>query len=203
MLLLASSTGGNKRQVERHRPAAADRASCSALFRVKNSRMSHAPESGTEFLAELGSEIGVPDSPSAGLVPLLDKILKQLNCSAGTIHLLDSSSGMLKLAAARGMPDVVLGKIEAIPIGKGMAGIAAERREAVQVCNLQTDTSGVVRPGARDTKMEGSVAAPMVSAAGELRGTIGVAKPVPYEFTASECDLLMQVGKLLADRLPT
>lgn len=133
----------------------------------------------------------------------LEKILARFGCSAGTIHLLETNSGLLKLEAARGMPDVVLEKIGTIPVGKGMAGIAAERREAVQVCNLQTDTSGVVRPGARDTKMEGSVAAPMISTAGELRGTLGIAKAVPYDFTNEECELLLRVGRLFADRLPT
>lgn len=82
-----------------------------------------------------------------------------------------------------------------------MAGIAAERGEPVQVCNLQTDSSGVVRPGARDTKMEGSIAAPMLDSAGALKGTLGVAKPVAYDFTALECDLLMKAGRLIAEHL--
>src|SRR6266513_2240608 len=131
------------------------------------------------------------DSQSDGLSQVLELLIQRFDCTTGTVHLLDEKSGMLKLAAHRGIPDVVLDKIQVIPVGKGMAGIAAERREPVQVCNLQTDTSGVVRPGARDTKMEGSVAAPMIGADGALKGTLGIAKPVPYEFTAEECDLLM------------
>lgn len=155
------------------------------------------------FLASLDTNSDAAESVSQQLGPNLDKILAQFGCSAGTIHLFNPEFGLLKLTAARGMPEVVLTKIETIPVGKGMAGIAAERREPVQVCNLQTDTSGVVRPGARDTKMEGSVAVPMISSDGELRGTLGVAKPVPYEFSPSECDLLLKIGRLFADRLPT
>lgn len=132
---------------------------------------------------------------------VLDELLHHFQCSAGTIHLL-AGSGFLELAAQRGLPEVVVGKITTIPIGKGMAGIAAERREPVQVCNLQTDTSGVVRPGARDTKMEGSLAAPMIGADGAIKGTLGIAKPVPYEFTPEECDLLMKVGALIATHFP-
>jgi L-methionine (R)-S-oxide reductase len=59
-----------------------------------------------------------------------------------------------------------------------------------------------VRPGARDTKMEGSVAAPMIAADGALKGALGIAKPVPYEFTPEECDLLMKVGSLIAAHFP-
>jgi L-methionine (R)-S-oxide reductase len=132
---------------------------------------------------------------------ILDDLLQHFQCSAGTIHLL-AESGFLELTAQRGLPEFVVAKITTIPVGKGMAGIAAERREPVQVCNLQTDTSGVVRPGARDTKMEGSVAAPMIGTDGALKGTLGVAKPVPYDFTPDECDLLMKVGAQIAAHVP-
>ncbi len=131
------------------------------------------------------------------LESILDELLHTFQCSAGTIHL-RAESGFLELAAQRGLPEVVVAKIKTIPFGKGMAGIAAERRETVQVCNLQTDTSGVVRPGARDTKMEGSVAAPMIRADGAVKGALGVAKSVPYDFTPEECDLLMEVGARIA-----
>ncbi len=84
-----------------------------------------------------------------------------------------------------------------------MAGLAAERRKPVQVCNLQTDESGDVRPGGKDTKMAGSVAAPMFDAAGELVGTLGVAKPVAYDFSDEEMQLLERsVGRLPPDSSP-
>ena len=117
--------------------------------------------------------------------------------SCGTIHLLDATDGMLHLKAQRGLPPPVLDKVQVIPVGKGMAGIAAERKEPVQVCNLQTDDSGVARPGAKMTQMEGSVAVPILKE-GEVRGTLGVAKPSAYDFSEQETDLLMAVGALLA-----
>lgn len=154
-----------------------------------------------DFLASLRAELGNGSDLAQRLPLVLDRILTRFDCPAGTIHLLDPHSQLLKLGAARGMPDVVLMKIATIPVGKGMAGIAAERREPVQICNLQTDTSGVVKPGARETKMEGSVASPMISSSGELKGTLGVAKPVPYDFPETECDLLLKIGEFLADHL--
>jgi putative methionine-R-sulfoxide reductase with GAF domain len=86
-----------------------------------------------------------------------------------------------------------------IPVGKGMAGIAAQRREVVQMCNLQTDESGVARPSAKETKVEGSMAAPILLN-GKLYGTLGVAKPVPYEFNQHEIDTLMQIGERIASK---
>lgn len=158
--------------------------------------------SSDEILETVSAKLRAPGELRARLERVLDELLREFECFAGTIHLL-GGSGLLELAAQRGLPEFVVAKIERIPVGKGMAGIAAERREAVQVCNLQTDTSGVVRPGARDTKMEGSVTAPMLAADDALRGALGIAKPVPYEFTAAECDLLMRIGGLLAAQLPT
>lgn len=85
--------------------------------------------------------------------------IQYFGCSTGTLHLLDAND-LLRLEAQKGIPDFLLPKVASIPIGKGMAGIAAERRKPVEMCNLQTDSSGVARPAAKDTKMEGSLAAP-------------------------------------------
>lgn len=127
---------------------------------------------------------------------VLDQTLARLDCPLGTIHVL-GASGELELAAQRGLPPPVIAKVTRVPIGRGMAGIAAERKEPVQVCNLQSDDSGVVRPGAKLTMMEGSIACPMLLD-GEVRGVLGVAKPVPYEFTKAETELLMLAGRTLA-----
>ena len=131
---------------------------------------------------------------------ILEQLLAHFQCPVGTVHLLDKATGMLRLAAQRGLPPPVLDKVGVIPIGKGMAGIAAERMEPVQVCNLQHDASGVVRPGAKLTRMEGSLAAPMLDG-DRLFGVLGVAKPVEYEFTRDETAALMAVGHALSERL--
>jgi L-methionine (R)-S-oxide reductase len=131
---------------------------------------------------------------------LLNEILTTFDCSTGTIHTLDRSTNLLHLKAYKGIPEFLLPKMTVIPIGKGMAGVAAQRREPVQICNLQTDESGVARPSARDTKMEGSMTAPLMLD-GELYGTLGIAKPVPYDFTQEETDALMEIGKALSRRI--
>jgi L-methionine (R)-S-oxide reductase len=125
---------------------------------------------------------------------LLSDVIAAFDCSTGTIHTLSDESHLLELQAQQGIPDFLLPKMSVIPIGKGMAGIAAERRRPVEMCNLQTDDSGVARPAAKDTKVEGSIAAPMMLE-GKLFGTLGIAKPVPYDFTPEENENLMRIGK--------
>jgi signal transduction protein with GAF and PtsI domain len=127
---------------------------------------------------------------------ILDKVLARFDCPLGTVHVM-GAGGDLELRTHRNLPPPVIEKVMRVPIGKGMAGIAAERKEPVQVCNLQTDASGVVRPGAKLTQMEGSIACPML-AGDRVVGVLGVAKPVPYEFSKAETELLMAVGKTLA-----
>jgi len=128
---------------------------------------------------------------------LLDRIISAFGCSTGTLHTLDRETNLLMLKSQKGIPEFLLPKMSVIPIGKGMAGIAAERRQPVEMCNLQTDESGVARPAAKETKVEGSIAVPMMLA-GELFGTLGIAKPVPYDFTKEESDALLEIGEEIA-----
>ncbi|GAA4408532.1 hypothetical protein GCM10023187_30560 [Nibrella viscosa] len=131
---------------------------------------------------------------------LLTEILTAFDCTTGTIHTLDPNTNLLHLKAYQGIPEFLLTKMAVIPVGKGMAGVAAERRQPVQICNLQTDESGVARPSARDTKVEGSMTAPLMLD-GELYGTLGIAKSIPYDFTDEETDALMQIGEAISRKL--
>lgn len=130
----------------------------------------------------------------------LENTIDHFECSTGTLHFLKPGTSILKLQAQKGIPDFLLPKVSAIPIGKGMAGIAAERMKPVEMCNLQTDESGVARPAAKETKVEGSLAAPLLYQ-GKLYGTIGIAKPVPYDFTEEEISLLMTIGESICQKI--
>ncbi len=130
----------------------------------------------------------------------LSQTLSLFDCSTGTLHVLDPKDKILHLKAQVGIPEFLLQKMSRIPVGKGMAGIAAERMEAVQVCNLQTDDSGVVRPGAKDTKVEGAITAPLILN-GKLFGTLGIAKKVPYDFTEEETTDLKTIDRTIAEKI--
>ncbi|MEH2223433.1 GAF domain-containing protein [Nostoc sp.] len=131
---------------------------------------------------------------------LLTEILVAFDCSTGSIHTLDKDSQLLHVKAYQGIPELLLPKMTIIPIGKGMAGVAAERKRPVQICNLQTDESGVARPSAKETKVEGSIAVPLMLN-GRLHGTLGIAKPIPYEFTAEEEETLMEIGEAISRKI--
>ena len=92
----------------------------------------------------------------------LAKVATDFGCATGTLHRFDPADQHLKLVAHLGIPPQLMPVIQSIPVGKGIAGVAAERREAVELCNLQTDTSGVAKPGAKQTQVMGSLAVPVL-----------------------------------------
>jgi L-methionine (R)-S-oxide reductase len=134
------------------------------------------------------------------MTPSLSDILTQFGCVTGTLHRLDPADGLLHLVASQGIPEALMPVIGKIPVGKGIAGLAAERREPIELCNLQTDTSGAARPEAKQTQVQGSIAVPVLL--GErLVGTLGIGKLVPYEFTEGEKQQLLALGSKLATSL--
>ena len=130
---------------------------------------------------------------------VLDVILQAFECQTGTLHKWNDLHAVLDLVAERGIPRELMDKIERIPMGKGIAGQAAERMEAVQICNLQNDTSGVARPRSKKTQVGGSVAVP-IDMGGLLMGTLGIGKLVPYEFSPEETADLMKVAMNIAEK---
>jgi L-methionine (R)-S-oxide reductase len=131
---------------------------------------------------------------------LLAEILAAFDCSTGTIHTLDQDSQLLHLKAYQGIPEFLLPKMTVIPIGKGMAGVAAKRKQPVQICNLQTDGQGVAKPSAKETQVKGSITVPLILN-GQLYGTLGIAKPVSYEFTPKEQETLMEIGEAISRKI--
>lgn len=101
---------------------------------------------------------------------------------------------MLHLLAHAGVPEFLLEKVAVIPFGKGIAGAAAERRESVELCNLQQDLGGVAKEDARKTGVSGSIAVPVFSETGEVIGALGIGKVVPYEFTGEEKERLAKIS---------
>ncbi|HKX00738.1 MAG TPA: GAF domain-containing protein [Bryobacteraceae bacterium] len=135
----------------------------------------------------------------------LDQVLRltmeHFGADTGTIHLLESDGVLHLKAASAGIPEPVLKAVELVPIGKGMAGLAVQRKEPVSVCNLQTDSSGNARPGARATGMEGALVVPILRNEDAV-GALGIANRAPRTFTAEETALLTSIGRAIAANAP-
>lgn len=128
---------------------------------------------------------------------VLQAVIQDFGGSTGTLHRLDPSDNLLKLVAHQGIPPQLMPVVGVIPIGKGIAGAAAERREPVELCNLQADLGGVAKEGARQTNVQGSLAVPVLEG-DTLRGTIGVGLMVPHDFTEEEKARLLGFAQEIA-----
>jgi L-methionine (R)-S-oxide reductase len=92
----------------------------------------------------------------------LKAFLLRHDAVAGTVHVtLPDDGDMLALRAAVGIPPKVQEITARVPRGKGMAGLALERGTPVSTCNLQTDSTGDVRPGAKAVAAQAAVALPI------------------------------------------
>jgi L-methionine (R)-S-oxide reductase len=149
------------------------------------------------LLEEIECRLASGGPTESNLHDVLDKTLAHFGGAAGTIHTLEPESALLSLRAYRGIPESLLIRVQTIPVGKGMAGLAAERRQPVQVCNLQTEASGLAKPAAKENKMEGSIAVPMLLE-DCLGGVLGIAKPMAHEFSEAETNLLLNIGAAIA-----
>ena len=127
-------------------------------------------------------------------------VLAELDADTGTVHKLAADGALHLEAHAGGIPDGLLPVIRRIPVGKGIAGLAVERREPVDMCNLQTDASGDAKPGAKATGAKGSICVPLMKD-GKAVGALGVATARERQFSGEETALLMEVGAALADTL--
>lgn len=122
----------------------------------------------------------------------LENIVRDFAADTGSIHLLEN--GVLMLKAHIGLPPHIVSVVSVVPIGKGMAGLAAERNEPVSVCNLQTDDSGKFPSGAKATGVNGAIVVPIRNAAGQMNGTLGIGVHRDYEYSKDEIERLLNLA---------
>ncbi|HKQ68338.1 MAG TPA: GAF domain-containing protein [Polyangiaceae bacterium] len=131
----------------------------------------------------------------------LEAILEATHTGSGTVHLMAAGETVMKLFASKNIPPFVLEKVQLIPVGKGMGGVAVEKRQPVTTCNLQTDDAGgVIRQGARETGVQGALAVPMIHGDDAI-GALGVATQMPRDFTRVEIDEILAMGSALGRAL--
>jgi signal transduction protein with GAF and PtsI domain len=134
----------------------------------------------------------------------LEKILRdtlaKFNSETGTIHKLHEPTQLLRLLAQAGLPPQLLDVVSIIPVGKGIAGECAQKNRPVTICNLQTDTSGVAKPGAKQTGVGGAVCVPIRNGE-KIIGTFGIGTKREHEYSAVEINALQDIANSLAGQL--
>jgi L-methionine (R)-S-oxide reductase len=118
----------------------------------------------------------------------LRQILAEVSATSGTVHIHENDG--LRLAAAVNIPPPVQQIVQWVPNGKGMAGLALQRREPIQTCNLQEDRSGAVKPGAKAVNAQAAIAIPVQDSSGNVLSVVGIAFQDEREFTPADIEKL-------------
>jgi L-methionine (R)-S-oxide reductase len=134
------------------------------------------------------------------LEKILRETLAKFNSETGTIHRLDEETQLLHLVAQAGLPPQLLDIVKTIPVGKGIAGETAQKNRPVTICNLQTDTSGVARPAAKQTGVGGAVCVPIRNG-DKIVGTFGIGTVREHQYSAAEINAVQAIANSLAESL--
>jgi signal transduction protein with GAF and PtsI domain len=137
---------------------------------------------------------------TADLEKILRDTLAQFNSETGTIHKLHAPTQLLRLVAQVGLPPQLLDIVTIIPVGKGIAGETAAKNLPVTICNLQTDTSGVAKPGAKQTGVGGALCVPIREDENVI-GTFGIGTRREHEYSAKEINALQEISDRVASLL--
>lgn len=125
----------------------------------------------------------------------LERFLDEFGAVAGSVH--EQRGTDLHLTAAQNLPSPVIAAVAVVPHGKGMAGLAQVNKEPVQTCNLQTDDSGAIKPGAKAVNAQAAIAVPVLSHAGEVLAVVGAAWMEEGEIGPDrECELMLAARSL-------
>jgi L-methionine (R)-S-oxide reductase len=130
------------------------------------------------------------------LPQILHVLLEKFHSETGTIHRLDRENQLLYLIAQVGLPPQILAVVKTIPAGKGIAGQVIAQNKPVTICNLQTDTSGVAKPGAKQTGVGGALCVPLRDG-DKTVGTIGIGTTRQHEYTPDETRELEEIARLI------
>ena len=125
----------------------------------------------------------------------LESLVAQLGAVAGTVHVQRGED--LYLTAAHNIPPHVVAIVAHVPHGKGMAGVAQVKKQPVQTCNLQTDETGNIKPGAKAVNAQAAIALPVLNEAGTVRAVVGIAWTKEGEIGQDEEIALMKLAAAL------
>lgn len=153
----------------------------------------------SQLRGQLETTLKTISERNVALQELLPLILSDFQSETGTLHWLDAEKQLLQLGAQAGLPPQMLDVVKTIPVGKGIAGQTVAQNKPVTICNLQTDNSGVAKPGAKQTGVGGALCVPMYRD-GKIVGTLGIGTRRQHEYTAEETERLQDVANLIASR---
>ncbi|PJZ26644.1 serine/threonine protein phosphatase [Leptospira hartskeerlii] len=127
---------------------------------------------------------------------LLDKVLEFLEAKAGTIYLADPTLEVLRVLAARGIPEEAIHNIQ-VPYGEGISGWVAKEKQSLLIQNLEEDPR-YDKSAKYKFEANSLISAPLLFR-GELLGVISVNnKYSGFAFTHADLEMLGAIANRLS-----
>ncbi|MEI1280458.1 GAF domain-containing SpoIIE family protein phosphatase [Leptospira venezuelensis] len=127
---------------------------------------------------------------------LLDKVLEFLEAKAGTIYLADPTLEVLRVLAARGIPEDAIHNIQ-VPYGEGISGWVAKEKQSLLIQNLDEDPR-YDKSAKYKFEANSLISAPLLFR-GELLGVISVNnKYSGFAFTHADLEMLGAIANRLS-----
>jgi L-methionine (R)-S-oxide reductase len=150
----------------------------------------------SEFLKQIEALLAQPQP----LEPVLHAVLKHFHSETGTIHRARCGKTNASTCAQVGLPPQMLEVVKTIPVGKRIAGQVIAQSRPVTICNLQTDTSGVAKPGAKQTGVGGALCVPLRNG-DKIVGTLGIGTARQHEYSPDEMRKLEDIARLIGAQI--
>jgi hypothetical protein len=138
--------------------------------------------------------------PNAAHQQWLEEFLTAFDAVAGSVH--EQRGEDLFLTAAKNLPPPVISAVAHVPRGKGMAGLAQVRKSAVQTCDLQTDNTGAVKPGAKAVNARAGIAVPVLTPGGDVLAVVGAAWMTEGDISPDREQVIIQAAASLPISVP-
>ncbi|TGK04485.1 GAF domain-containing protein [Leptospira selangorensis] len=127
---------------------------------------------------------------------LLDKVLEFLEAKAGTIYIADPTLEVLRVLAARGIPEEAIHNIQ-VPYGEGISGWVAREKQSLLIQNLDEDPR-YDKSAKYKFEANSLISAPLLFR-GELLGVISVNnKYSGFAFTHADLEMLGAIANRLS-----
>jgi L-methionine (R)-S-oxide reductase len=130
----------------------------------------------------------------------LRTVLAHFKCEIGTIHRIEPDGKLHLRAHTEGIPAPILEASRVIPLGKGIAGRAAQNGKATNMTSLQADSDPRIPIATKADDTIGAVCVPILDG-DKVVGTIGIAVKGERAFSPGEEALLTNAGRVIAQNL--
>ena len=130
----------------------------------------------------------------------LRTLMTHFECDIGTLHTMGADGKLHLRAHTPGIPQPIIDASQVIPVGKGIAGMAAQSKKAVNSCNLTQDSDPRIPIAAKTSNVMGAICVPMLKG-DDVVGTLGIAVRSERTFTTAEEELLFEAGRVIATQL--